>query len=225
MPFICSDWFVEAVGDVVVGRYFESPQSDQSIWFAGDFLLRALLGIKTLLIFLNFFMMKNTWMICLVLITLLAGCNKEKPAEEKKVVLNAKPSAVNNMPSFAITQLDGQKVVFKQLTGKVMIVFFNPGCEHCQREAQLIASNKEVFANHQVYFITPEPASEVEKFANDYKLISEPNIHFGRGDVGEIVRAVGQVTTVPTILIYDKQDLVARMEGEISLDKMKQMLN
>jgi thiol-disulfide isomerase/thioredoxin len=171
--------------------------------------------------------MKKNVFIGLVMVAALAGCQKEKPQEEKKedkVVLNAKPTANNNMPNFVITQLDGQKVIFKELTGKVMIVFFNPGCDHCQREAQLISANKQSFKDCQIYFVTPEAPAEIEKFSKDYNLI-EPNIHFGRGDVAQIVNAVGPITTVPTILIYDKQALVARMEGEISMDKFKKMLN
>jgi hypothetical protein len=43
-PGVCRNWFVEAVGDVVVGRYLESPQGDQGVWFDSHPVLRDLLG-------------------------------------------------------------------------------------------------------------------------------------------------------------------------------------
>jgi thiol-disulfide isomerase/thioredoxin len=175
----------------------------------------------------NFSKMKKNLLIGLVMIAVLAGCQKEKPAEEKKkdkVVLNAKPTAHNNMPNFIATRLDGQQIVFKQLTGKVMIVFFNPGCDHCQREAQLISANRSVFSEYQLYFISPEEPLDIAKFAKDYNLF-DYNMHFARGDVAQIINAVGPITSVPTIFIYDNQNLVKRLEGEISLEKLKSSLS
>lgn len=171
---------------------------------------------------LNFseIMIRN-FVLGLLLIAVVAACQKEKP---KEIVLNAKPTANNEMPAFNITQTDGKQVAFKELNGKVLIVFFNPGCDHCQREAQLLSENKDVIKDYEVYFVTPEPMDSIAKFSVDYNLYQEENVHFGQGDGGQIINAVGPVTTVPTFLIYDNQALVARMEGEITLDKLKQML-
>ena len=43
-PGVYRDWFVAAMGDVVVGRYLESPQGDKGVWFDGRFILCDLLG-------------------------------------------------------------------------------------------------------------------------------------------------------------------------------------
>jgi len=162
-------------------------------------------------------MIKNL-ILGLTMIVCIVACQKEKPKEE---VVTVKPP--ENMPALSMTQTDGKQVSFKQLTGKVMIVFFNPGCDHCQREAELISANKESFSNHDLYFISPEPMDSIAVFSEKYKLV-EPNMHFGRSEILDIVDAVGQITTVPTIFVYDKQAMVARMEGEISLEKLKQMM-
>ena len=164
-------------------------------------------------------MIKNA-ILGLVLMTFILGCQKEKP---KEVVLEAKPTANNQMPAFNITKTDGSRLALKDVTGKVMIVFFNPGCDHCQREAKLLSDNKDVIKDYQVYFISPEPLDSISKFSYDYKLI-EPNVHFGQGDGPAIINAVGPINTVPTIMLYDNQTFVARMEGEISIEKLRQML-
>lgn len=148
------------------------------------------------------------------------SCQKEKPRE---VEVKAKPTGRNDMPAFNFTQIDGAKVAFKEVTGKVLIVFFNPGCDHCQREAKLLSENKDIIKDYHVYFISPEPLDSIAKFSVDYNMV-EPNVHFGRGEGADIVNAVGPITTVPTFMLYEDQTFIGRMEGEISLDKLKQML-
>ena len=158
----------------------------------------------------------------LLLIACVSACQKEKE-KPKEVVVTAKPIASNDMPAFNITQIDGTKLAFKEVTGKVMIVFFNPSCDHCQREAKLLSEHKDVFKDYVLYFVSPEPIDSIAKFSVDYKL-EEPNVHFGRGEGPEIIRAVGPITTVPTFMVYNNQALVGRMEGEVTLDKIRQML-
>jgi peroxiredoxin len=166
--------------------------------------------------------MVRNFILGLILIVFASACQtKEKPKDE--VVLEAKSTANNDMPAFNITQVDGSRVVFKEVSGKVLIVFFNPGCDHCQREAKLLSENKDVIKDYQVYFVSPEPMDSIAKFSVDYKLL-EPNVHFGQGEASSILSAVGPITTVPTFMLYDNQAFVARMEGEISLEKLRQML-
>lgn len=166
-------------------------------------------------------MIKNL-ILGLVVVAAAVACSKEK---SKEVAADSTPKAVNvnDMPALTMTKTDGKQVSFKQLDGKVMIVFFNPGCDHCQREAEVITANKETFSNHDLYFVSPEPMDSIAAFSVKYDL-TEPNMHFGRSEIGDIVGAVGMINSVPTIFVYDKQTLVARMEGEISIEKFRQTL-
>lgn len=157
----------------------------------------------------------------LTLIAFAAACQKEKP---KDVVLNAKPTANNQMPAFNITQTDGTKVAFKEVSGKVLIVFFNPSCDHCQREAKLISENKDVIKDYQVYFVTPEPMDSIAKFSVEYNLYRESNVHFGQAQGPAIINAVGQINTVPAFMVFNDQALVVRKEGELSIDQLRDML-
>lgn len=161
----------------------------------------------------------------LMLIAFVAACGqKEKPQETKtEAATEVQPTASNNMPAFNITKTDGAKLNIKDVNGKVLVVFFNPSCDHCQREAKLISEHKDVIKNYEVYFISPEPLDSIAKFSYDYHLV-ENNIHFAQGNGPEIIKAVGPITTVPTMMIYDKQQFVAKMEGEITIDKLAQML-
>ena len=161
--------------------------------------------------------------VILMFTVVLAACQKEKTQE---VVLNAKPTAqvlANNMPALTITQTDGSKVSMKDLKGKVLLVCYNPGCDHCQREAKLISDNKDMLTGYEVFFLTPETLDEAAKFATEYKLM-EPNIHFGRSEVGDIINSIGQITTVPTFFVYKDQSLVKRMEGEVSITELRSVM-
>jgi thiol-disulfide isomerase/thioredoxin len=156
-----------------------------------------------------------------LILTALAGCGKSKP--EKPVVLNAVPTVTNEMPALTMTQTDNSQVFFKDLKGKTLIVFFNPDCDHCQREAKLMAENMDLFEGYEVFFITAEHLPVVSKFQEDYKLHA-PNIHFGRAEGYDVINAVGPINEVPTLFAYDNQRLKGRLEGEVGLDRLREFL-
>jgi peroxiredoxin len=154
-------------------------------------------------------MIKNV-IVFLLLIGGLAGCQKEKP---KDVVLNAKPTApapthVNEMPQLALQQTDGAEISLRDMTGKVLIVCFNPDCDHCQREAKMLSENKNILKDYQVYFVSPESMDMISQFSKDYNLV-EPNIHFTHAEGANVINALGSITTVPTFFVYHDQKRVA----------------
>jgi len=153
----------------------------------------------------------------------LAACNKEKP---KEVVLNAVPTTKalpNGMPRLTLNMTDGTNVTMTNLTGKVLLICYNPSCDHCQREAKLLSENKDLLKDYEIYFLTPEPLEEAAKFQREYKL-EEPNIHFGRAEVPQIIPAIGAISTVPTFFVYQDQTLVKRLEGEISIGDLQKVI-
>ncbi|MEI9919354.1 MAG: redoxin domain-containing protein [Bacteroidota bacterium] len=164
--------------------------------------------------------------VVLMVVCVLAGCKNEKP---KEVVLNATQTApvlANAMPQLTVTQTDGTTISMKELTGKVLLVCYNPDCDHCQREAKRISDTKDMIKDYQVYFLTPSvknQSSEVENFAKEYKLI-EPNIHFVTADVTPIIAAIGSINTVPTFFVFRDQVLIKRLEGEIPMEQLRAVL-
>jgi hypothetical protein len=63
----------------------------------------------------------------------------------------------------------------------------------------------------------------IAKFSYDYKLL-DYNMHFGKGDGPEIIQQIGPVTEVPSFYIYNNQALVAKKDGEMSLEKLREFL-
>jgi peroxiredoxin len=164
--------------------------------------------------------MKRESLLIAIVLFIAASCAKEKP---KEVVVNAVPSVNNQMPALKSTQTDNSQLSFKDLKGKVLIVFFNPDCDHCQREAKMMSENKDAFSSYQVYFLTPDPLPVIEKFSIDHNLV-EPNFHFGRSEPADIFNAVGAINSLPTFFVYKDQALVARKDGELTIDQLRELL-
>lgn len=162
--------------------------------------------------------MKNL-VVVLLMMCALAACKKEKP---KEVVLNAKPSneVTIGLPKLTLALTDGTNVTMSDLDGNVLLVCYNPGCDHCQREAKVLSENKDILEGYEVYFVTPETMEEAKKFQHDYNL-EEPNIHFGRADVPPIMDAVGVITTVPTFFVYKDKALAKRLQGEVAITELR----
>ena len=159
--------------------------------------------------------MKNL-VVVVMMVCSLAACKKDKP---KEVVLNAQPTAqklANGMPKLTITQTDGKQILMTNLNGKILLVCFNPDCDHCQREAKRISDSKNILEGYQVYFLTPEPIEQAAAFQKEYNL-TEPNVHFTHADISSIIQGIGSINQVPTFFIYKDQQLVKRLEGEIAI--------
>jgi thiol-disulfide isomerase/thioredoxin len=209
------------VGHALVGRHAEQAEGDQGIWRSGDCLLCCVLD--TLL----YMKLKNVFMWALATIAVIAGLTFFWDKKEKQAaVTTAQPTvetSLNELPNLAIRFGDQSTQNLNTLTGDVVLVFFNPDCDHCQQEAEQIAANKEVFANWQMYFIASVDAKSAEEFGVKYKL-TDANYHFAAAGVGEVFNAIGPLTQVPTILVYKNSKFVQKFEGVTPVDKLKQAL-
>ena len=123
------------------------------------------------------------------------------------------------LPVFNLTDLNGTPFSTATMPDDMIIIFFNPGCDHCQREATAIHGRKKDFEDKQVYFVSVDSLSTISKFRKEYDL-TDPNFHFAAGDVETIVTAMGPVPSVPCIYIYRDRKLVSRLEGEAEIDEI-----
>jgi thiol-disulfide isomerase/thioredoxin len=132
-------------------------------------------------------------------------------------------TSLNELPDLAVTFGDNSTSTIHELSGDVVLIFFNPDCEHCHQEAEQIAANKEAFANWQMYFIASVDAKAAEEFGVKYKL-TDANYHFASAGVAEVYNAIGPLTQVPTILVYKNRRFVEKFEGVTPVDDLKKAL-
>src|SRR5205085_7420920 len=116
---------------------------------------------------------------------LFTGCSKKQEQKSTSAIIPPAPTQVNELPDLVIQLGDQSKISIRDLSGDILLVFFNPDCEHCQDEAREIAANKPKFEKWQLYFITSMEVNKAEEFAVNYRL-TEPNYHFAHAGVPEV---------------------------------------
>src|SRR6185369_7753664 len=105
-----------------------------------------------------------------------------------------------------------------------ILIFFGPDCDHCQRQAESIRKQLDVFKNYALYFIASSPDAEIIRFAETYQLQGYTNIFFARAEIAEVIDRMGPMS-VPGIFIYsaDRQ-LVKKFDGETAVNEIAKFL-
>jgi len=109
----------------------------------------------------------------------------------------------NDLPDMPLVRSDGTQFTTRSLSGKVMLVFFLPDCDHCQREARQISNNLNYFKDYALYFISTAPLTEQERFGREYNLAGQPNVSFAQASPEELYKHFGLFPT-PTVYLYQE---------------------
>jgi thiol-disulfide isomerase/thioredoxin len=83
-----------------------------------------------------------------------------------------------------------------------VILLFNPGCEGCQAEAEIILDNIDSFDKSCVLFPSPDSLDRIETFMMNYQLYGKENVLYGQVDMDTIKNKFG-VSAIPWSFIYD----------------------
>ena len=135
------------------------------------------------------------------------------------------PVAVyNERPDLNITHIDGSQLNVRTIKEKAVLVFFQPDCDHCQREATQIQQNLVAFKDYQLYFISDGALPQIAAFAQEYKLAGNPAIHFSQTSISDIMRTIGSVQ-LPSVYVYsNKGKLVKSFIGETPIGSILSVL-
>ncbi|MCA6074663.1 peroxiredoxin family protein [Fulvivirga sedimenti] len=140
------------------------------------------------------------------------------------IFLQACSQEPNDLPSIPVKLIDGSTMQMDELEGKSMVVLYQPGCDHCQREAVQIQKNLESFNDYQVYFVSSSSNYENQQFAIEYKLNGLTNFHFGFALPEHIVAHYGSIPT-PSVYVYSGDGkLQNEFIGETPIDKILSVL-
>lgn len=122
--------------------------------------------------------------------------------------------APTDLPDLTITKPDNSRVRVKELKGRNILVFFQPDCDHCQRETKDIKANLPAFKGYTLYFVSNYPADQLRRFAQEYGLAFAPNVVFASATLEDILNTLGPMPS-PSVYIYDEQGrLVKSFLGE-----------
>ena len=149
----------------------------------------------------------------------IASCTQ--PKKEKA---SLETGGITELPPLMLTMLTGEKVMVSSLPGNTIIVFFNPDCDHCQREAQAIQSQMEAFKKYTLYFVAPGLPADIQLFADTYHLTGYSNVFFAKAEIPDVIRILGPMST-PSLFIYsNEKKLVKKFDGETKIEEILKFL-
>jgi thioredoxin-related protein len=163
--------------------------------------------------------MTNRILLLFVVVVFVSCETKEnKPVEKAEAAEVAKPEIKNERPLMTFTLTDGNKVDAQEINEKMVLVLFQPDCDHCQAEAKQIKARLDAFKDYQLYFISSQPIEVINQFAKDYQLSGKNNVHFGWTSVESVLNNFGAISA-PSIYIYTQEGkLVESFDGQVDVE-------
>jgi thiol-disulfide isomerase/thioredoxin len=152
--------------------------------------------------------------------------------EDLLYVNNVQPNAdtplyIKNkaMPYFAMRLIDSSMTYRSRFPKKmpVLLVYFNPDCDHCKDEAKQLMEHKDDFKKLYIVFISTAALPSIKEFAETYN-IQGKNIIIGRDEAYKLPPFYS-IRFSPFVVLYNKDKNIENVyEGGISWQKLKQVL-
>jgi thioredoxin-related protein len=102
----------------------------------------------------------------------------------------------------------------------VMLMLFNPQCEHCQHETEEMLKHMDWFSDFTIVMATMMPYDSMMAFRERYKLADYSNIIVGQ-DYQYFLTTFYQVRSLPFLAFYDKKGrLISVSRGTMPIDKV-----
>ena len=90
-----------------------------------------------------------------------------------------------------------------------ILMFFNPDCDHCQKEIKELMAYKQELQGVQILMVSSASHTDIKDFYNDYKLSSMFNVSLGQ-DAGLKLTSLYRVRTYPSMFVYDVNGNLAK---------------
>ena len=127
------------------------------------------------------------------------------------------------VPPLKLLLLDSTSYFTKENLKKnkpVLIIVFNPDCEHCKHETEEIIKNIDSLKNIQIIMATMMPFDLMKSFYEKYDLQRFQNITVGK-DVQYTLPSFYQMHFMPYLAMYNKKgNLLATFEGSMKIEDL-----
>ncbi len=101
----------------------------------------------------------------------------------------------------------------------VMLMLFNPQCDHCQHETEEIIKNIDQFKNIQIIMATSMPFISMKEFMEKNKLSDYKNITVVQ-DTHYFLPSYYMIRNLPFLAFYNKKkELISVFEGSMPITK------
>lgn len=127
------------------------------------------------------------------------------------------------IPAFNIRKIPDSSSFTNDMLQKgkpVILVFFDPDCDHCQHATKDFTSKIDRFKDVQILMVTIYDFTRIKKFYKDYKIADFPNITLTR-DAAFVLPKFYQVSSIPDVYVYDKNGkLIGHYKKDIPVDEI-----
>lgn len=143
----------------------------------------------------------------LFLILVLLGFAGQLQAQEKKKNFNTEEGVGNALPQFAFEAADGSWVTPDVLPANqpVIVVYFDPFCEHCNEEAAMIKEKAELFEGITMIWVSwAESVKDNYDFFEKHLRDNPAKVFVVRDTKFEIDNYFGY-SEVPSMYVYNAE--------------------
>lgn len=180
-------------------------------------------------------MLRKLLVITLLFGTVAVGYAQKKDRKKKKNKAKTEQAATDTakidykavgapLPPLEITTRTGEKLTDKDFRkhDNLLVMMFNPTCDHCQEETTILEKNIDKFANTKIVLVSAPSMIEYLEFYNNVTRYSKyPEITVGVDSAGFIDKTF-TYGSLPQINIYDKdRKLVKIFTGVVQFDALE----
>ena len=173
--------------------------------------------------------MKGTWLLCIfVFLTHFTfsqtdSAKKSSSYNQQEDVALPPYKRFPTVPPLKLLLLDSTSYLTKNDLKKnkpVLIIVFNPDCEHCKHETEEIIKNIDSLKNVQIIMATMMSFDLMKSFYEKYDLQRFQNITMGK-DVQYTLPSFYQMHFMPYLAMYNKKgNLLATFEGAMKIEDL-----
>ncbi|HYX54257.1 MAG TPA: TlpA disulfide reductase family protein [Candidatus Limnocylindrales bacterium] len=142
------------------------------------------------------------------MIDLILSGRKDVVSREHANV-SASAMQLSSLPKFTVTDMNGQPLSADQLAGRVVLVeFWATWCPPCRSTLQWLGALKQKYGDN-VAIVALAVESPEEKIKETVAALS-PDLHWAITD-SQTAQAFGDITSVPTMFLFDRSGKTARV--------------
>lgn len=127
------------------------------------------------------------------------------------------------VPPFKLLEVDSSSYFAKKDLKKnepVLIMLFNPDCDHCKHETEEIIKNIDQLKDVQIVMATMMPFDMMKSFYEKYDLQRFENIIVGE-DFQYTLPSFYQIHFMPYLAMYNKRgNLLSTFEGSMKIEDL-----
>lgn len=164
-------------------------------------------------------MKRVTYILTICLLASFSCCAQKSVSKKHYKAIGSK------LPPLRVVTLDGKTITNKDVSyhANLLVMLFNPVCEHCQNETELLEQNIKLFNKSKLLMVTaPNMKSELGSFERNSHTGNYMNtILIGLDSNGTIDKTF-QYNSLPQINIYNsKRKLIKVFSGDTPIDSLK----